>query len=361
MSKHPVNSPEPAVVDLQARIDDAVKNNKRLKICGSNSKSFLYPGAATSDGMPPEDLYVDYPGVVSYQPSELVLSVRASTGLDEIHATLEEQHQMLGFEPPALGDAASIGGTVAAGLSGCARPYAGSIRDAVLGIKMLTGRGELVRFGGEVMKNVAGYDVSRLLVGSMGSLGVILEVSMRVTPQLPAQAYLHVRCNEDEAFEEMLRLRKLSLPISGLAYDGEHLHVRLAGSEIAINESSPSLADFVPEDANFWQQLNEQKLAFFADAKNLWRIVVPLDRSIGSRLHGDRIWDWGGGLCWLKSDEPAAAIHRAAKEVHGSARLFKGSAVAGEETMVAEPVRAIRARLKQVFDPHAVFAGHGLW
>ena len=331
-----------------------------LRIVGGNSKRFLYPTGPSTEDTQAEDLSVTHSGIVSYQPSELVLSVRGATRLSEVHAALSEQKQMLGFEPPAFGEAASIGGTVAAALSGPARPYAGSIRDAVLGVKMLTGSGEVVRFGGEVMKNVAGYDVSRLVVGSMGSLGVILEVSLRVTPQFPACAYWKTGCNEHEAFEQMARFRKLSLPITGLAYDGQHLHLRLAGSEIAIEEASPLLEDFSPEDENFWSELNEQELAFFNGATNIWRVVVPFESVSGVQLPGDRFWDWGGGLCWLKSDESASVISRAANDANGSARLFRGGGV-DDDQAIAKPIRDIRERLKHVFDPHNIFYGGGQW
>ena len=360
MSDQSTNSLKTALLELQAQIASASKHGKRLKVRGAGTKNFLYPENVTAPGDEVEDLCVQYPGIVSYQPAELVLSVRASTPLNEVRATLAEHKQMLGFEPAAFGDAATIGGTVAAALSGPSRPYAGSIRDAVLGIKLLTGHGEVVRFGGEVMKNVAGYDVSRLVVGSMGSLGVILEVSLRVTPILSAAMYKCLVCNEATAFEYMAKFRKLSIPITGLAFEDDRLHIRLQGSEIAIEQTLPLLDDFHEEDGNYWHLLNEQKLDFFKSAENLWRIALPFEQSNGQSFTGARIWDWGGALCWLKSDAESRSILQTARDKHGSARLFSGH-IENDLTLEANSISAIRERLQRVFDPHNIFIGRGLW
>ena len=349
---------EKTLRDLQAQINDAAKNRDRLRVCAGGSKHFLYPDG--DDETRAKPCIVDYAGIVSYQPSELVVTARASTPLREIHAVLADSNQMLGFEPPAFADTATIGGTVAAGLSGSARPYAGSIRDAVLGVKLLTGRGEVVRFGGEVMKNVAGYDVSRLMVGSMGSLGIILEVSLRVTPRPPVQSYWARDCDEVEAFKRMAQLRQTTLPITGIAYDSERLHLRLAGSEIAVQQAVAQIKDFSSQDGAFWPLLNEQKHRFFERPENLWRMSLPFEQENLMRIPAPRIWDWGGELCWAKTEEAARKVDEIARAAHGSARLFRGQ-FSGEAARVDEPIQEIRSRLRAVFDPNSIFSGNALW
>ena len=358
MSKPANKSRDAKLVDLQDRIHEAVAQGAQLIIRGNNTKADIYPRAPAGRA---RDLLLDYAGIVSYQAAELVLTVKASTQIDEIAAVLAEKKQMLGFEPPAFGGVATIGGTVATALSGPARPYAGSIRDAVLGVKMLTGAGDVVRFGGEVMKNVAGYDVSRLVVGSMGSLGAILEVSLRVTPQLPACAYWALACDESEALQRMASLQKRSLPISGLAYDGEILHLRLAGSSIAVAEAASALGDFITEDGGFWGLLNEQQLPFFTTPENLWRIDLPFEPANAAAFPGTVLWDWGGRLCWLKTNEASTAIRELVASKHGSARLYKGRNDDAGAEAVSTPISEVRARLRTVFDPHGVFCGAGPW
>ncbi|MGR8950389.1 MAG: FAD-binding protein, partial [Gammaproteobacteria bacterium] len=212
-------SSERAVRRFQETILDAANSGKKLRVRGGDTKRTIYPSINDEANKGAGSLLVDYSGFVSYQAAELVLTVRAGTALTEIETELAAKNQKLGFEPPGFGAGATIGGTVAAALSGSARPYAGSVRDAVLGVKVLSGAGKIARFGGEVMKNVAGYDVSRLLVGSMGSLGVLLEVSLRTTPVPNAESFWTLACDEAEAFRQMATFNRASLPISGLAFN----------------------------------------------------------------------------------------------------------------------------------------------
>ena len=351
---------ESAVERLVEQIFNANSAGKKLKICGGETKAALYPPVTSAEHEDVDLLPVNYTGIVSYQPSELVLTTRAGTKLSEIHTALAEQNQQLGFEPPSFGRNATIGGTVAAALSGPARPYMGSIRDAVLGVKLLTGDGHVVRFGGEVMKNVAGYDVSRLVVGSMGSIAVILEVSLRVTPIAGAECFLKIDCDEREAFRRMAELNEQSLPITGLAFADNALHLRLAGSKIAVEQTRGAMSDYADEGQVFWQQLNEQELKFFNQPGNLWRLTLPFRSVSEMEISGDRIWDWGGGLCWLKSDAPPVEIADALQRAGGAALLFKGEALT-DERRATTAIGQIRERLRTVFDPHQLFVRRGQW
>ena len=350
--------------DAREQFLTAAAAGKKLCIAGAATKSFLAPPSAFGN---PEDANVEVfslpgnVGIVSYQPSELVITVRAATKLNDVVAALAEKNQMLGFEPPSFGDEATIGGTVASALSGPARPYFGSIRDAVLGIKIMTGKGDVARFGGEVMKNVAGYDISRLFVGSMGSLGMLLEVSLRVQPIAKSQTFVCLPCSEREALIEMARLKKMSLPLSGVAYAEDNLHVRLAGSEIGVERALQDLKQFSPDEAAFWHRLNEQQLDFFNSTLPLWRLSLPFNAELASteRISGDRLWDWGGGLCWIKTDESALNVCSAAESLSGAASIFRNGE--NESAPRNEKITRLRNNLKAAFDPNNVLLARGYW
>ena len=347
--------------EIREQIIDAHERNTQLNIIGGNTKEFLAPSPPAevhSASHPKELRLLSNSGIVSYQPSELVITVRAGTKLSEVIDTLAEKGQMLGFEPPSFGATATIGGTVASALNGPARPYLGSLRDAVLGIKIMTGTGDIARFGGEVMKNVAGYDVSRLLVGSMGSLAVLLEISLRVQPMPKALQCFSFSCDEQTARAEMSRLRGISLPITGLAYAQEQLCLRLSGAEVAIQHAISSLPAFESSERKFWIDLNEQRLEFFASSTPLWRVTVPFD--VSGNLPGEHIWDWGGGLCWVKTIEPAAHMHALVQDMGGAATQFRGAG-AGDFSPKDDPIAALRDKLKKVFDPHYIFVSRAAW
>ena len=336
---------------LRERSRAAAEEGTTLAVTGGGTKHFL--GRMTQA----EPLDVSgHRGIVTYEPTELVLSARGGTPLSEVKATLAEQGQILAFEPPGFGEAATIGGTIATGLSGPARPYAGAARDFVLGTRVLNGKGEALRFGGEVMKNVAGYDVSRLMTGAFGTLGVLLEVSLKV---LPRPAVVHTLAFDVSAAEAIDRCNAWAakpLPITGACHDGERLHVRLAGTEGGVAAAAAALGGETNDGDAFWAALREHTLPFFTrSGPPLWRVSVPP----GARLAGpggDVFVDWGGALRWLRTDAPAAEVRAAATTAGGHAALFRDGDRTGEVFHPLEPaVDKLHQRLKAAFDPAGVF------
>ncbi len=259
-----------AGAELEERLLGAAAQGTPLDIVGGGSKSFL--GRITHG----ERFEVSaHRGIVSYEPTELVLTARAGTPLTEIEATLADSGQMLAFEPPHFGARATLGGTVAGALSGPRRPYAGAVRDFVLGVKVLSGEGRTLSFGGQVMKNVAGYDVSRLMVGAMGTLGVLLEISLKVLP-LPAQtATLGFALDAAAAIERMNAWAAKPVPLSGACHHKDMLHVRLSGTAGGVAEALERLGGDVVEDGRLWQSLREHQLEHFDGDARLWRLSVP--------------------------------------------------------------------------------------
>lgn len=339
---------------LSERVKQASADHTPLRIQGGDSKAFY--GRAVADNSQVLDVSA-YRGIVSYEPSELVVTARAGTTLDELEALLAEYGQMLGFEPPHFGAAATLGGTIACGLSGPRRPYAGSARDFVLGVKILKGNGEILSFGGQVIKNVAGYDVSRLMTGAVGTLGVILEVSLRVLP-LPAQELTLVQpCHQQQALEKFSEWGRQSYPITAAAHDGEVLYVRLAGASSAVTAAQAQMGgDPIRNSATFWKVVREHQHPFFEDDEDspLWRFSVP---AATAALFGDAktFIDWGGAQRWIFGDFASDAMFAAAQAVGGHATLFNGGDRHAQVFQSLDPVIAqLHQRLKNSFDPAGI-------
>lgn len=342
---------------LQQAVRHAVDTKTPVNITGGNSKAFL---GRESDGVPLSTCA--HQGIVNYHPSELIITARAGTLLSAMEQTLAEHGQMLAFEPPYFADTATLGGTIACGLSGPRRPFTGSARDFVLGCKLINGKAEIVSFGGEVIKNVAGYDVARLMAGAMGTLGVLLEVSLKVLPLPVLELTSCFELKSSDAICKMAALASQSLPVSGLSYDGRILYVRLSGSEKAVEAAADKIGgDAAIADRSFWRQLNEQHLDFFQEDMNLWRIVVP-PATAQLDLAGTWFYDWGGGLRWLQSDEPAQRIFAAAEKAQGHADLFKGKDRGGD---VFQPLtgrlQQLNRNIKRAFDPADIFNPYRLY
>ena len=297
-------------------------------------------------------------GIVNYEPSELVVTVRAGTPLAELEALLAEHGQMLAFEPPRFAPGGTVGGCVAAGLAGPRRAAAGGVRDFVLGARIIDGRGELLRFGGEVMKNVAGYDVSRSLAGSLGTLGLIVELSLKVLPRPPAEASLRFALDEATALHSLNAWAGQPLPISGSVWQGGVLTLRLSGAVAAVEAALGRLGgERLPDDEAdmLWAGLRDQSDVFFAGERPLWRLSVPSD-ALAVALPGAQLVEWGGAQRWLRSDGSAAEICARAAALGGHATLFRHGERSGEVFHPLPPAMwALQRQLKQAFDPAGVF------
>lgn len=345
---------------LQQQVQRACEQATPLHIVGGNSKAFYgrpVPAATVSAKI--LDV-AGHRGVLSYEPTELVITARAGTPLNEIEKLLDDNGQMLPFEPPAFSDDATIGGTIACNFSGPRRAYAGAARDFLLGCKIINGRGEILSFGGEVMKNVAGYDVSRLMAGALGTLGVLLEVSLKVLPKAEMETTQLFHCSPAEALDKMHAWSQTPLPVSATCFSDSVLRVRLSGAARAVGAAIDSIGGDTVENAErFWHQLKEQRLDFFLDAeKPLWRLSLASDtESLALNPAPDQndfLYEWGGALRWLKSDAQADMIQRAAADVDGHAVLFRHGKQQGLFQPLTPGLLRIHKKLKQAFDPENI-------
>jgi glycolate oxidase FAD binding subunit len=368
-----MNASDPALQTLVERVRAARADRTLLAITGGGTKAFL-GGEAQGEVLDVRPLA----GISAYEPSELVVTVRAGTPLAAVEAALAEHGQCLPFEPPRFAPGGTVGGMVAAGLAGPARAAVGGVRDYVLGATMLDGRAELLSFGGQVMKNVAGYDVSRLLAGSMGILGVICEVSLKVLPQPVARATLRFACDQGEALRRLNAWGGQPLPLNASAWRDGVLHLRLAGARAAVEAAARQLggeaADTDQADA-FWTDLRDHTDAWFTQARSrveagatLWRLSLP-QVAPPLALPGELLVEWGGAQRWLLADTAAEHIHStaaAAEHIQSAAAATGGHASAfrvrdraaldgGTAAPLAEPLARIHRQLKQVFDPDGLF------
>jgi glycolate oxidase FAD binding subunit len=335
----------------------------QIRSAAAKGRALRIRGAGTKDwyGQRIEGEILDtrtYSGIVDYEPTELVITARCGTPLAEIEAVLEERKQMLAFEPPHFGEGATVGGMVACGLSGPRRASSGALRDFVLGAALMDGRGEVLRFGGQVMKNVAGYDVSRLLAGSMGALGLMLEHSIKVLPRTVRESSIAFSMSEIEALDKLNCWGGQALPISASCWHDGVLTLRLSGAQAAVDAAERELGgEGLPDGRAFWHSVREQQHAFFAGEGDLWRLSLP---SAASALvtRGEQLIEWGGAQRWLKiaSDAGSAAgLRRLVAAAGGHATLYRGDKAAGVFHPLAPAVAKIHHRLKAEFDPANVF------
>lgn len=336
---------------LLEQVNEALANTTPLRIQGAGSKSFLGRNVAG------EILDTrEHRGIVSYDPTELVITARAGTPLSELMQTLDAAGQMLPCEPPTFGDA-TLGGMVAAGLSGPRRPWSGSVRDFVLGTRVITGHGKHLRFGGEVMKNVAGYDVSRLMAGSLGCLGVLTEVSLKVLPKPRECISIALELDSERALNGLAEWGQQPIPISAASHDGGVLRLRLEGGEGSVAAAHDRLGGERIDPA-YWQDLNEQRLAFFLDARPLWRLSLPNNTgTLGgmSGLPGEQLIDWGGAQRWLKSDASGKTIRARVAAVGGHATCFSQGQDESPFHPLAGPLLRYHQQLKVRLDPQGIF------
>ncbi|MDH0863727.1 glycolate oxidase subunit GlcE [Mitsuaria sp. GD03876] len=353
-------------------IQDRIRQGAPLRVAGHGSKDF-YGGPLTPAGAA-EPLPVlssaGLSGVLAYEPSELYLTALAGTPLAEVEALLARHGQHLAFEPPrfvgaASGGTGTIGGMVATGLSGPARATAGAVRDHVLGLSMLDGQGELLHFGGTVMKNVAGYDVSRLMAGALGVLGFLAQVTVKVLPVPVASVTLRFEAGQDDALLRMNQWGGQPLPVSATAWWDGALVVRLSGAEAAVAAAVRKLGgDAIPEAmaAPFWQGLRDQSDEFFLGARRavhggaaMWRIAVPATTP-AMALHGEQLIEWGGAQRWVVTPMAPAQLRETVAAAGGHATLFYANdKSAGAFSPLGPQLTRIHRELKRQFDPAGIF------
>jgi len=366
---------------FREQILNAAKSNTLLSIEGGATKSWY----GNSNNCAKLDTRA-YSGILEYQPEELVITACAGTPLKEIEAVLKEKNQVLAFEPPHFGENATFGGAIAAGLAGPGRITVGNFRDFVLGARILDGKGQDLSFGGKVMKNVAGYDVSRLLPGSLGTLALLLEASVKVLPKPASTATLRCQISQENALKVLNECAGQPLPLSASCWigsakggDGE-LTVRLAGAVAAVKAAIPIMSSLVmaaeinQEVAeHFWNDLREQKLSVFTtlgDNQTLYRLALP---AACGPLHiasadDEIILEWHGQQRWIKArgDEATFSAIKVLANSHGghATRFRQGAAVDPSyqrftllsEQVHSQALEAVQERLRAAFDPAGVFA-----
>jgi glycolate oxidase FAD binding subunit len=341
---------DPFIAELCERIRDAGARKAPLRVRAGGTKDF-YGGVPSGEVLDVSK----YSGIVAYEPKELVLTVKAGTPLAEVERVLGDERQMLAFEPPRFGAASTIGGTVAAGFSGPRRPFAGAVRDFVLGTRIVNGKGEDLSFGGRVIKNVAGYDVSRLMAGALGTLGVLTEISFKVLPRAATETTLSFQMDEAAATKQVNAWAGQPLPLSATAWLAGRLLVRLSGAPSAIAAARLKIGgDEATDLPGFWEALRDHRLEFFNNSRALWRLSVPQTSAPVATPHHQLI-GWGGGERWVAGELDAPAIRKAAQDAGGHATLFRnGDKSVGVFHPLSPALMKIHERLKQAFDPHGI-------
>ncbi|MDJ0739665.1 MAG: glycolate oxidase subunit GlcE [Gammaproteobacteria bacterium] len=334
---------------LAERVRDAHQRRQPLRVRGLDSKAFYgrRVDAPQLDVSP-------HRGIVRYEPTELVLTARAGTPVSDIEEALAANAQMLAFEPPSFAASASIGGAVAAGLGGPRRPWGGAPRDLLLGCTLLDGQGRILHFGGEVMKNVAGYDLSRLMAGALGTLGVLLDVSIKVLPAPKVERSLVLNLGYERALRLMRDLARQPAPLSGAAHLDDRLYLRLSGNAASVEAWQKQIGGDVGSGTGFWRDLRDHRLPYFAGEEPLWRLSVA---PATPRLDCEQsvLTDWGGAQRWVYTRCAASEIRAEVAKNGGHAILFRHG---DDEIPVFHPLDAVKQRLhqglKQRFDPHGI-------
>lgn len=341
---------------LRQRVADACQQKTPLAIAGSGSKAF-YGNPVAGESIST----LEHSGITDYQPSELVVTVRSGTRLSELEAELKASNQMLAFEPPHHGSDSTIGGIVACGLSGPGRAAFGAVRDFVLGASIINGRAQHLKFGGQVMKNVAGYDASRLMVGAQGTLGILLDISLKVLPIRESEITLQLTADFDTANAHLRRWIKHGLPITASCYLKDTLYIRLGSTHSAVKQALSDInQQFASQQIsnNFWLPIKNQNHAFFNDkrampSRTLWRCSLQGATETCGDID-EQLIEWNGALRWIYSDDNLQPI---AAGFGGHATRYALDATQGS-TNIFQPLQPaslkIHQRLKQAFDPEHI-------
>lgn len=294
-------------------------------------------------------------GIIEYQASELYITAYAGTPLKEIEKVLATQDQMLSFEPPHYANTATIGGTVACGLSGPRRPYADAIRDCILGTNIINGKGEHLSFGGKVMKNVAGYDVSRLMCGAFGTLGLLTQVTMKVLPKPKAEITIKFEYSEQEAIKQIQTWLTSLIPISATYYENNQLWIRVSGLDDTVTNVQKNIGGEIISSSNaFWDSIKDHQTDFFKDSSPLYRCIIPQNSPTIS-IQGDTCFEWNGALRWIKSNNSFEEVIEQASALRGHVTLFRSDSKPTDcLNPMNEHLKKLHLNLKQAFDPTGI-------
>ncbi|MBL4622312.1 MAG: glycolate oxidase subunit GlcE [Immundisolibacteraceae bacterium] len=360
---------------LVDQIADARDTGGRLAILGHNSKQG-FRGQSAGERFST----CDHHGIIDYEPGDLVLTARSGTPLVEIEALLADHGQCLGFEPPRfqplrfsatdpanleeplIQGLGTLGGVVASGVSGPRRPWVGAVRDFVLGVSMVNGLAQRLHFGGQLIKNVAGFDVPRLMSGSMGSLGLMLDISVRVLPIRPVDLTLQLEMSLAAAMKKMIELQRQPLPLSGLVYHQGILSVRLSGTEQGVASAESIIGgDHLVDGAQWWNGLRDHRWDYFLQPEPLWRLslaaATPLPGFYKADADDDWLIDWGGAQRWYRGDVCSEQLHDYVAEHGGHMSCFRGPMADQELRLGDRNLLPLHQQIKTAFDPPNVFDG----
>ncbi len=331
---------------IRTTVLNAYQSQQPLVIQAGNSKEFYgrrIHGAPVS--------IKNHIGITEYEPSELFITANSGTLLSTIEQTIASENQILPFEPPHFATSATLGGIVATGLSGPRRINSGAVRDCMLGCEIINGKGEYLRFGGKVMKNVAGYDVSRLMCGANGTLGILMSITLRLLPKSKCEQTIVQNIALPDAIDAMNKLASSNYPITATFYHENKLYIRLTGHTSTVSKCIQQIGGEVIDDGDkFWHDVKEQRHSFFSSNSPLWRISVPPNTK-KLNIPGDCAMEWHGALRWYTTDENSETIRNIVSEARGHACLFKGNT----QNEVFHPISKhsfnIHKNLKNAFDP----------
>lgn len=342
--------PNQQIQSLCDSVKHAYEAKQTLKIQGGNSKSF-YANHIDAQIISTTNLN----GIIEYQPSELYIIAYAGTPLQIIEDTLAEHKQMFSFEPPYYSPSTTLGGTIACGLSGPRRPYADAIRDCILGTDIINGKGEHLSFGGKVMKNVAGYDVSRLMCGAFGTLGIITQASIKVLPKPEHEITLLFDYQQHQAIEHIQRWLNSLIPVTATYFENDHLWIRISGLENIVNKIHKQLGgEKIHSSKIFWQAIKNHQADFFQTDVPLWRCIVPHNAN-KIMLQGESCFEWNGGLRWIKSEESAEKVFNTCQELNGYASLFRSAEKTADcFAPMNNQLKKLHMNLKHAFDPENI-------
>jgi glycolate oxidase FAD binding subunit len=353
---------------LQQAIDtirEARAQGQSIRIEGHGSKAFYGP--------PPSDesrllSTQGHQGIVDYDPTELVVVAKSGTPITELEQTLDASGQMLAFEPPRFNGQGTVGGMMATGLSGPRRMSAGAAKDFVLGMTVLDAQATPLRYGGTVMKNVAGYDLSRLNTGAMGTMGLIVDVSLKVLPKPPADETLVFEMSAQDSIDTANRWAGQPLPMVATVWRDGRFYIRLAGAVAAVTAAIQKLGGEQLSQASahsLWQGLRDHADNFFKlnpanPAVALWRLSVPSVAPLSNQFAEPQLIEWGGALRWIQTDAPADRIRQIARAAGGHATLFRSvlpetRRSQGVFSEISPALMKIHQRLKREIDPDTLF------